>query len=572
MTRPPVSRALPAFFCLLAALAAACDRPKSKVERVPESGEAGTILKVAASDEAYAAFLKIVDDYSSRRHVHFEVSQVQPGSIVDLVGTKTVHIGVVTRRPDRDERSQGLDYVPFADDGVAFYASSDTMVSSLSSTQIRRILSGAITNWKEVGGADKHIHVICRPSYSPVSVAVGASLYGGNFPPTKAAVILETSDSAYQALKSVASCLAVVPMSRTIVEQFPANALTVDGMPPLQSNVPFAKYPARLEHGILFPKNAPKAVAEFAGYLVSLEGIHKLASMGLVPSSGNQPKAPCHCRAIDRAFAPGRDAKIAGALTIGVVPELGAIEQERRYYGICKRIAEEMGVKTYLKHLETYGQVVREFADGRIDAAFVGSLVYGRLHDQLGVTPIARPESNGTSWYRGLVVVRADREIRRFSELRGRSFAYVPSTSAGELFALTLTAAAGSAPERYFSRLQKVASHSDAVRLVDNGDVDAAAVKDLVLNRMFAASPGLKSRLRILETSPFFPENALVVDRQFDEAKRRRLIGVLLSCDREPAGKAALAAMGADRFVATTHEDYATMYSMARSVAYDFRK
>ncbi len=572
MTAHPAFRALGAALCLAAALVPACDRPKNAVEIVSDAEERKAVIKVASSDAAYAAFLKIVEEYSSRHNVRFEVSNVQSGNIVDLVGKKTVDIGVMTRRLERDERSQGLNYIPFADDGVVFLASRDAGVRALSSEQIRRILSGSIANWKEVGGADGPIHVICRPPNSSVSLALGASLYRGKFPPVKSAFVLETNDSAYQAMKSLSSYLAVVPMSRTIVEQFPADALTVDGMPPLQSNVPFAKYPARLEYGIMFPKDAPEAVAEFARYLVSLEGMHKLASMGLMPSPRNLSMSSCHCRATDGAFAPSREAELAGLLTIGVVPELGAIEQERRYAGICKVIAEEMGVKTYLKHMETYGQVVREFAEGKIDAAFVGSLVYGKLHDRFGVVALARPEAGGVSRYRGLVIVRADGGIRAFSGLRGRRFACAPDTTAGDLFVRTLAAPAGADPARYFSRLVAVPSHSEAVRLLERGEVDGAAVKNLVLDRLIAASPGLKGRFRTIETSPTVPENALVVHPRVAAKQRRDLLRILLACDRQPAGRAALAAMGADRFVVTTHEDYDSLYAMARSVGYDFGK
>ncbi len=572
MTGFPAIRALAAVLGVSIALFPACDRPKNAVEIVSEAGEQKAVIKVASSEDAYAAFLKIVEEYSSRRNVRFEVSQVRAGSIVDLIGRKAVHVGVVTRRLDKDERSQGLNYIPFADDGVVFLVSRDARVRSLSSEQIRRILSGTISNWREVGGADAPIRVICRPPNASVSVALAASLYGGRFPPTKSAFVLETNESAYQALRSLSSYLAVVPLSRTIVEQFPADALTVDGMPPLQSNVPFAKYPARLEYGILFPTDAPDAVAEFARYLVSLDGMHKLASMGLMPSPKNLSASSCHCRATDGAFAPSRKADLAGLLTIGVVPELGAIEQEKRYAGICKVIAEEMGVKTYLKHMETYGQVVREFAEGKIDAAFVGSLVYGKLHDRFGVTALARPERKGVSTYRGLVVVRADRGIRAFSGLRGRRFAFVPDTSAGELYVRTLTAAAGTDPAAYFSRLERASSHAEAVRLLDRGEVDGAAVKDLVLARMIAVSPGLKGRIRVVATSSTVPETALVVHRHVDEQQRRELIRILLSCEKEPGGRAALAAMGADRFVPTTHGEYETMYAMARSVGYDLGK
>ncbi|MGE5189520.1 MAG: PhnD/SsuA/transferrin family substrate-binding protein [Gemmatimonadota bacterium] len=570
--RRPVSRAAAVCLGLLAVLSAACDRPKGKSGTVPEAGAGKTVVTVACSDEAHGAFLRIAGDYSARSGVRFEVSQAHSAQVVDLVGTGAVHMGVVSRRLARDERSLGLSYVPLADDGVVFVASRDAKVRALTSAQIRRILSGEIANWRQVGGADGPIRVICRPAHSSVSAAVANALFGGTFPPTKAAFVLETNESAYQALKTLPYCLAIVPMSRTIVDHFPVDAVAVDGMPPLGANVSRARYPARLELGILFREDAPDAVTGFARYAVSSEGMHKMASAGLVPSSGNMSLSSCHCRATDGAFAPSRRAELAGLLTIGVVPELGPAEQRKRYAGICRVIAEEMGIKTYLKHMETYGQVVREFAEGRIDAAFVGSLVYGRLHARFGVTPLVRPESAGVSRYRGLVVVRAASGIRGVRELRGRSLACVPGTSAGDLYVRALAAAAGSSPDGYFSRLENVSSHAEAVRLLDAGKVDAAAVKDLVLNRMFAATPGLKGRVRILETSPDFPENALVVQPGIDAKRRGDLVRVLLACDRAPAGKAALAALGADRFVITAHEDYANMYALAESVGYDLRK
>ncbi|MGE5664681.1 MAG: hypothetical protein ACM31I_10160, partial [Deltaproteobacteria bacterium] len=67
MTRPPASRALPAFLCLLAALSAGCDRPGNRTDTARESGAGKTLIRTACSDEAYAPFLKIVEDYSSRR-------------------------------------------------------------------------------------------------------------------------------------------------------------------------------------------------------------------------------------------------------------------------------------------------------------------------------------------------------------------------------------------------------------------------------------------------------------------------------------------------------------------------
>ncbi len=88
MTGHPAVRALAAVLGLAVALCPACDRPKSTVEVVSEAGEQKAVIKVASSEDAYAAFLKIVEDYSSRHNVRFEVSRTRAGSIVDLIGKR----------------------------------------------------------------------------------------------------------------------------------------------------------------------------------------------------------------------------------------------------------------------------------------------------------------------------------------------------------------------------------------------------------------------------------------------------------------------------------------------------
>lgn len=550
----------------LVLVAASCDSSRHRSEVIQGAGDRKTTIRGATSDETYSLFQRIAEGYSSRRNVHFEVSQTHSGDIPDLLAGGAIDIGVTSRRITAAEKERGLSYIPFAYDGAVVLVSSDTGVRALSRAQVRKILEGKITNWKEAGGADAKIHLIVRPPYSSVSRALGAFLFGGPFPRPEGAFVLETAESAYQALKSIHSYLAFAPLSRTIVDQFPAVPVAVDGVAPLLVHVPSAKYPAPLEYGILFRQDAPEPVAEFARYLVSLEGMHRISSLGLAPASSSLSLSSCHCRATEGTFLPTGRSELAGQLTIAVVPELGAIEQERRYAGICRVIAEELGVRTRLKHLETYGRVVEEFEQGRVDVAFVGSLVYGILHARFGAIPLARPEVKGVSHYRGEILVRADRGIRSVADLRGKRFAFVPNTSAGELFTMTLVKREGGDPGEFFSQVEKVSSHADVVRLVDSGAVDGGAVKDLVLDRILQDDPGLRKRLRILETSPSFPENALVVSRAIDEKTARRLQEILLACSGSERGKTALKALGADRFLPTVHEDYGTMEAMAGRV------
>ncbi|MBF8259067.1 MAG: hypothetical protein HW377_1441, partial [Actinobacteria bacterium] len=182
------------------------------------------------------------------------------------------------------------------------------------------------------------------------------------------------------------------------------------------------------------------------------------------------------------------------------------------------------------------------------------------------------------SRYHGLVIVRAESGIRNFAGLEGKSFAYVPDTSAGELFTRLLLSKNGKAAERdFFSRVTRVSTHADAVQMVAEGRVDGAAVKDLVLKRMIGergkgGSHVLKDNIRVLESSHLFPENALVVSATLDPKQSAKLRDILLSCDKKEAGRAALKVLGAERFIRTEHEDYAKMYEMAQEAGYSFRK
>lgn len=554
-------------------LGSACDSSRERIEIISGLGEEKATIRVACSDEVSHVFRSITDGYSSRHNVQFAFQESQSGKVLEMLDRKEADLGVTAKRLLPSNEAGEISYIPFAYDGAVFFASADAKVRSLSAAQIRRILSGEVSNWREAGGADRPIRVIGRPPYSSVSTALGNSFFGGKFPRARDAFVIETSEGTYQAFKSLHSFLAVAPMSRTMVEEFPVVPLTVDGMEPLMSNVPGGKYPARIEYGVLFRRDAPEPVKSFAGYLVSLEGMHRMASLGLVPAPRNLPLSACHCRVTDGTFDPARAPEMAGVFIIAVVPELGTIEQEKRYAALCRLIADGLGVRTQLKHMATYGQVVREFGEGRVDAAFVGSLVYGQLHEAYRVVPVARPEKDGVSHYHGTLIVRADRPFRSFADLHGRSFAYVPDTTAGEVFPMTLlgTAAAGGL-DGYFGRVEKVQSHADVIRLVELGRVDGGAVKDLVLKRKIAENPKLSERIRILGTSPDVPENALVVNPQIGEAQRRRLLEILTSANGKDAGKAALASLGVTRFIPTTHDDYANLYEMAKTARYAFRK
>lgn len=546
-----------------------CDASPHRVEILTPPPPEGGVLRIASSDEAAPAFRRIAEAFGARKGLRFEVVDAESAGIPRLLRSGAVAAGVTAGGVPAEAAGGGLFYVPFAHDAIVFLASKDTGVGSLSTAQIRGMFKGEIADWGEVGGKRGPVNVVDRPEISISRRALANGLFRGNFPESRHGVLVRNHELAVQTMRTLPGFVGFASMSRVTTGQVPGTLLAVDGMAPLFPGAGRKGYPARVEYGLLFPKNAPEGVREMANFLLSQEGWHELATLGLSPASRELSMAACHCRDREGMFDPAAGTSaLVGTFTLAVVPELGAVEQENRYAAITQRIADELGVRARLLHLRSYRQVLDEFSEGRVDAAFVGSLVYGKLRRRVDIVPLARPESGGVSRYRGVIIVRRGSGVGAFADLKGKRFAYVPDTSAGELFPRAKVIESGGSWPGFFSALTKAPSHHSAIGLVLSGAVDGAAVKDLVLRREQAASTVARRDLVALSTSDLFPENALVVAVSLGEKDRSALRSMLLSLDKEKVGREALRKLGADRMIATADEDYAAVYELSRKIGY----
>lgn len=546
-----------------------CDASPHRVEILTPHPPEGVVLRIASSDEAISPFRRIAEAFGTRKGLRFEIIQTESAEIPELLRSGAVAAGVTAGGLPAGAGGGGLFYVPFAHDAIVFLASKETGVGSLTTAQLQGMFKGEITDWGEVGGKRGPVNVVDRPEISASRRALSNRLFRGNFPHAHPGVMMQNQELAVQAMRNLPGFVGFASMARATTGQIPGVLLAVDGMPPLFTGAGEKRYPARVEYGLLFAKNAPAAVRELADYLLSPEGWHELATLGLSPASKALSMAACHCRDREGTFDPAAGTSaLVGTFTLAVVPELDAIQQENRYAAITQRIADGLGVRARLLHLPSYGQVLNEFSEGRIDAAFVGSLVYGKLRRRMNVVPLVRPETGGVSSYRGAIVVRRGTGFGTFADLKGKRFAYVPDTSAGELFPRAKVIEAGGTWPGFFSTLVKAPSHHSAIGLVLSGAADGAAVKDLVLRREQAASTVARRELVVLATSDPFPENALVVAVSLGEKDRSALRSMLLSLDKDKEGREALRKLGADRMIPTVNEDYAAIYALARKIRY----
>ena len=157
-------------------------------------------------------------------------------------------------------------------------------VTSLTTAQIRAIFSGAVTNWKQVGGVDQEVTIINRPRSSGTRATFVAKVLGGKQPMESG-----TQDSSGTVAEIVnATPGAVSYVSTSYVRNGNVIAIAIDGVRPTIANVTTGKYPYwSYEH--MFTNGMPsKHIAAFITFVET--DANALRKLGFIPVSAMKVK------------------------------------------------------------------------------------------------------------------------------------------------------------------------------------------------------------------------------------------------------------------------------------------
>jgi phosphate transport system substrate-binding protein len=158
---------------------------------------------------------------------------------VQKVGEGLVDIGNTGRPVSDDERKKfGLLSFPFAVDGVAVIVHPSNPVTGLSGKQVREIFAGKVGNWKEVGGADRPIHLYNRDEASGTREVFWTKLLEKGAVSTKSNVV--SSNGAMKVAVS-GDPGAIGYLSIGYVDQS-VTAVAIDGVAATQENAQDGSY------------------------------------------------------------------------------------------------------------------------------------------------------------------------------------------------------------------------------------------------------------------------------------------------------------------------------------------
>lgn len=240
-----------------------------------------TSITVAGSTSVMPFSEKLAEFYMLQ-HPNLSVDVQGGGSSAGIQASinRTVSIGMSSRKLKPDEKV--LKEIPICYDGISIIVHPKNPLQDISLEQIRKIYSGQIRNWKELGWIDRNIDAVSREEGSGTRGAFEELVMGKEF--IDDGIMVQDSNG------SVKEVVATDPYSIGFVSlgmvDRNVKALSIEGAAPTVQNIRKNKY-SMVRPFLYLTAGEPTGPAKlFIDFVLSREGQNILRKEGLVPIRG----------------------------------------------------------------------------------------------------------------------------------------------------------------------------------------------------------------------------------------------------------------------------------------------
>ena len=202
------------------------------------------------------------------------------GSGIESVTAGSVDIGDSSRALTDDEKANGVEENIVAIDGIAVITDKDNSVTELTSDDLKKIYTGEISNWKDLGGKDEAIVAIGREAASGTRGAFEELLDVKD-----QCKYAQELDSTGGVLAKVASTPGAIGYVSLDVVDDTVNAESIDGVEPTEEQILAGAY--LLQRPFVMATNGEiseqsEAVQKWFEYIASDAGKEVIRSAGLI--------------------------------------------------------------------------------------------------------------------------------------------------------------------------------------------------------------------------------------------------------------------------------------------------
>jgi phosphate transport system substrate-binding protein len=252
----------------------------------------GQKLRIKGSDTVFPLTQMLAEEFMKRNiDASILISGGGSGTGISALLNGTTDIAQSARELTADEKlnlnKEGIPVTEtiIAFDALAVIVNPENKVTQLTVQQLEAIFTGAVTNWKDVGGIDMDIVVYSRQNSSGTyNFFKDHELSGKNF--TASAILMPATGAIAQSVSQVKGAIGYVGLAyldRTLKPIAISSDKGKTYIAPSVETVKDKSYPIARPLYYIFPDNLKDAISPFIGFVLSNAGQQIVLKAGYVP-------------------------------------------------------------------------------------------------------------------------------------------------------------------------------------------------------------------------------------------------------------------------------------------------
>jgi phosphate transport system substrate-binding protein len=236
-----------------------------------------------AGSTSLQPFVEMLAEEYSGAHPETTVNVQGGGSSagIEAAISGAAQIGMSSRDLKGDELK--LFRTEIARDAIAIVVHPNNPVANLSTSDVKRIFSGQLKRWGEVGGRNAAIVVVTREEGSGTRGAFQDLVLGKDLEVDSGALVQDSNGAVRQLVASDPNSIGYISLGLVNSQ---VRAVQLDGVTAADSEVAAGRYTLVRPFLFVTREQPTGASADFISFVLSAKGQQELANEGLLPPGG----------------------------------------------------------------------------------------------------------------------------------------------------------------------------------------------------------------------------------------------------------------------------------------------
>ena len=246
-------------------------------------------------------------------------------------------------------------------------------------------------------------------------------------------------------------------------------------------------------------------------------------------------------------------------IRVSLLPDTSKEQLISRYVPLLDYITEKTGTHFELVLVDSYKDLYNKFKNKEVDLAYFGGYTYVKARLTSQAEPLIFRDTDERFY--SVILVKKNNPAKTLHDLKNTDFSFGSKLStSGHLMPRYFFSKQKIEPESFFKNIIYSGAHDKTAQLVNSNKVTAGVANAEIVKRMFNDGRLNKKSVRILWTSPPYPDYVWAIQPYIPNSTKNDIREAFLSLNQENKKHAELLAkVGAKHFLPATHENFAIL-------------